>query len=47
MRIRSKVLALLLLLALVPGLAVADSAMMEELGSKAAEKAMQRVMIPA
>ena len=41
MRIRSKVLALLLLLALVPGLAVADSAIMEELGSKAAKKAMQ------
>ena len=42
---KCKTIVPLLLLALVPGLALADSAVMEELGSKAAKMAMQELMV--
>lgn len=37
--------ATILLLALIPGLALADNAVMEELGSKAAKTAMQDLKV--
>ena len=40
-----KLIAMVLLLTLVPGLAMADSAVMEELGSKAAKTAMQDLKV--
>ena len=45
MKLKCKIIAMLLLLAFVPGLAMADNAVMEELGSKAAKKAMQDLKV--
>ncbi len=43
--IKCELLTMVLLLALVPGLALADNAVMEELGSKAAKAAMQDLKV--
>src|SRR5690606_28033752 len=43
MNIEYKIISVILLLALVPGLALADDAVMEELGAKAADRAMQEL----
>ena len=43
MQKRSMLIPLAILLALIPGMALADNAMMEELGSKAARIAMQEL----
>lgn len=45
MNMTIKIIATLLILALAPGLALADDAMMEELGSKAAKNAMQELKV--
>ncbi len=43
MNIEYKIISVILFLALVPGLALADDAVMEELGAKAADRAMQEL----